>query len=459
MIIRRFIMNCKKLLCLLLLIFTLALITSCEDEPKPFTVEFDTDGGNYIPTQSVMPGEKVTAPEEPTKIGNYFYAWYYGEEKWDFDINTVNENIVLKASWIPYHTVTFDSDGGSLVPSQTVVNKIPCPAPEDPEKEGFIFAGWFYNNESWLFDVYEVTSDITLKAAWLPANTVKFDTDGGSIIGDIKVETGTLAQRPNSPVREGYIFIDWYLGSKVFDFETQVIDKDITLTALWTLAYRVRFDPDGGSTVGCKQVVANTVTTPPTPPTKDGFKFDGWYLDGVKWDFENTPVTSNITLKAKWIDANTFKVSFDLNNGLGNIPMQYVVGGDKATKPADPSKLTYTFKGWSYNGSIWNFDTDVVTEDIVLIAQWEVDPDQGILLPEDRLSYAVYFNSAGGTYVKDIRVLKHMSIGEMDKIPEDPIRPGYTFLGWYTADGFLWNMENDVVSDDMTLYARWQENK
>ena len=39
--------------------------------------------------------------------------------------------------------------------------------------------------------------------------------------------------------------------------------------------------------------------------------------------------------------------------------------------------------------------------------------------------------------------------------PAAPTRDGYTFLGWYTAEGEKWDFAKDVVTADMTLYAKW----
>lgn len=70
-----------------------------------------------------------------------------------------------------YHTVTFDSMGGSEVESQQVLDGNPVVRPEPPVREGYFLNGW-YTDEStsedseWAFDTDRVTSDITLYAGW-----------------------------------------------------------------------------------------------------------------------------------------------------------------------------------------------------------------------------------------------------------------------------------------------------
>ena len=63
-------------------------------------------------------------------------------------------------------TVTFDSDGGSEVASQEVMQGEKIVKPENPTKEGYIFKCWTYENEPWSFIGLPVVSDMTLVAIW-----------------------------------------------------------------------------------------------------------------------------------------------------------------------------------------------------------------------------------------------------------------------------------------------------
>ena len=63
-------------------------------------------------------------------------------------------------------TVTFDSDGGSAVPAQTVYRGRRAQEPTAPEKAGYTFAGWYNGDAAWTFGTDTVTADITLTAKW-----------------------------------------------------------------------------------------------------------------------------------------------------------------------------------------------------------------------------------------------------------------------------------------------------
>lgn len=65
-------------------------------------------------------------------------------------------------------TVTFDSDGGSAVTAQKVLNS-PAIKPAVPTKNGYLFAGWYLEDMQYAFDT-TVTTDITLKAHWTPTS-------------------------------------------------------------------------------------------------------------------------------------------------------------------------------------------------------------------------------------------------------------------------------------------------
>lgn len=69
-------------------------------------------------------------------------------------------------------------------------------------------------------------------------------------------------------------------------------------------------------------------------------------------------------------------------------------------------------------------------------------------------SWRVAFDAQGGSYVAPRYVAKNKMVSE----PVAPTRDGYTFLGWYTAEGEKWDFAKDVVTADMTLYAKWIKN-
>ena len=208
-------------------------------------------------------------------------------------------------------TVTFDSNGGSSVASQVVEKDDTAVKPTDPTRDGFIFDEWLLNGEPFDFTT-PITADITLEASWVDSTTaevykVTFNVDGE--ITTIDVLSGNQATKPANPTKEGYTFLGWYLDDEAFDFTTP-ITSDITLVARFSeneeqpdepevKKYTVTFDSNGGSKVASKTVNEGSTVSKPSNPTKKGYTFVGWQLNGKDYNF-STKVTSNITLVAKW---------------------------------------------------------------------------------------------------------------------------------------------------------------
>ena len=69
--------------------------------------------------------------------------------------------------------------------------------------------------------------------------------------------------------------------------------------------------------------------------------------------------------------------------------------------------------------------------------------------------YTVSFESNGGSEVSSQQV----EAGEHAVEPEDPVKSGYSFDGWYTAATLstLYDFINTAVIEDITLYAGWKE--
>lgn len=107
-----------------------------------------------------------------------------------------------------------------------------------------------------------------------------------------------------------------------------------------------------------------------------------------------------------------------------------------AGRPADPTKEGYTFIGW-YNGeSEWNFETPV-TEKLTLTAKWQIN------------RYTITFDTAGGSEVAPIT----QDYGTTITAPANPTKTGYTFAGWDKT------IPTTMPAGDMTITARWTENR
>ena len=62
--------------------------------------------------------------------------------------------------------------------------------------------------------------------------SVTFDTKGGTIYATQEVKPGEIAEVPEDPVMEGYIFLGWYVNDEMYDPDT-IINSDLTVIARW----------------------------------------------------------------------------------------------------------------------------------------------------------------------------------------------------------------------------------
>ena len=103
-------------------------------------------------------------------------------------------------------------------------------------------------------------------------------------------------------------------------------------------------------------------------------------IEGVSaksWELP-TPIGYPILKENPVVAPTQYKVTYDLSGGTGTVlPPEILVDADGTiTKPeVKISKYGYVFTGnWlKEDGTIWNFDTETVTSDVVLYAQWQAE--------------------------------------------------------------------------------------
>lgn len=162
------------------------------------------------------------------------------------------------------HTVTFDSDGGSVVEPQTINEGSKATKPtEDPIKVGYQFLGWFEEGAEEEFDFNDpITSNILLIASWVVEDNVFLVTfkDGDTVLAIENVISGGFATKPEDPTKAGFEFLGWFtaeIDGVQFDFSTQ-IDSEISLYAVWNEITTLIFESDF-SKVGNSNNIENVV--------------------------------------------------------------------------------------------------------------------------------------------------------------------------------------------------------
>ena len=409
---------------------------------------------------SIIGINSASTIQEPTIIreGYILDGWYRDatyQSKFNFESDLVITNLILYAKWTPIKPIiTFDSNGGSTVSSQTIGYKAQAQKPADPTLDGYLFDGWYTDRElTCAFDFSTlITGDTTLYAKWsIITYTVKFETNGGLPIADkfTNVDRGYKITEV-IPEKNDHTFIGWYLEPDFFTeftFDDRIVGNT-TLYAKWeAIRPVVTFNSNGGSEVTSQTIAYGGTAEMPQNPTKGGYTFGGWYRDAElteAFDF-STPLTRGITLYAKW-NLITYTISFDVGEeGATPIPDKFtnVERGYKISE-VTPEKNNHIFCGWYYDTDCFtefSYD-DMITSNITLYAKWEA------------VKPVITFDSNGGSEVASQTVEYKNAAIEPDK----PTKEGYKFVGWY-ADREL-AVKYDFATlllTHKTVYAKWEK--
>ena len=191
----------------------------------------------------------------------------------------------------------------------------------------------------------------------------------------------------------------------------------------------VTYDYGERGGIYAKQIVqAGEKAIQPDVPSRQGYQFTGWYLDDTKYDF-NAAVTGNMTLTAKWT-ANSYTITFDTDGGSEVAPITQGYG-TTITAPEAPTKIGYTFMGWTPE-----IPATMPAENITIKAQWRIN------------QYTITFNTDGGSAVAPIT----QDYGTDITAPEAPTKSGYTFAGWNPE------IPATMPAENLTITAQWRYN-
>jgi len=224
--------------------------------------------------------------------------------------------------------------------------------------------------------------------------TVSYNSGAGDATGSMAPSTFRTGRSYRVPgcgfTREGYEFTGWntaadgsgttlYAGHSLSNLASA--GQTATLYAQWEPAkYTVTFIANGAKydeqTVNHLELAA----APAADPSNAYSEFVGWYLGDAPYDF-STPVTSDLELKAHWIE-HTYTVEFDANGGEGSMaPMSFTYSQEKALTASSFTRKGYTFAGWNTaaDGSGTNYsDQQTVSRltaennaTVTLYARWE----------------------------------------------------------------------------------------
>jgi|GEM_PF-4775251 len=223
------------------------------------------------------------------------------------NIGTTNvSNIGISCANLPTYTLTYDTQGGSAVASQTDIGGATITLAAAPTLANYTFTGWNTNsagtgtNYSASSAFVMPSSATTLYAIWtINTVTLTFDANGGSSVNSITGNIGSALTAPASPTRVGYSFTGWNPT-----LPSTLPATNTTYTAQWQInSYSLSFDSNGGSSVSPINANFGTNVTAPAAPTRTGYTFTGWNPA-----LPSTVPAANTSYTAQW-QINRYNVS------------------------------------------------------------------------------------------------------------------------------------------------------
>ena len=447
---------------------------------KIFTVELDAQGGtiNSGNVLSYIYGVGTMLPSDVTKKGNTFKGW-----------ECTSENYTYTATLVDYGNTKLtlikavkDIFGYGLKEAKDIVDALPGTpfilGVELSQEEADALKTTLEEASG----VVEITAvgdgsagqilsslssleygNKTFEAVWEPNDySVVFNTVGG-MINDSLIEGYTFGdgvKLPANVTRRGYTFGGWFTNSSYdgipYDtiMPTEVGNREYW--AKWNVnTYKVSFEPNGGSVKdgAIDSYIYGVGVLLPTNVVKDGYTFDGWY-DNEQFNGERVSMISTASIDdqnfyAKWTIVD-YTITY--NNKGGVISGDYAVGyniGDTVVLPQTIARTGYEFAGWFNNSNCEGAAVDSLFGDETgnkeFWAKWLVN------------TYDVTLDANGGT-INSGNVTDY-TYGYGAVLPTEISRVGYTFAGWYNAEGerVVRITEDDFGEKSFTV--QWTPNK
>ncbi|MBR2381710.1 MAG: leucine-rich repeat protein [Clostridia bacterium] len=475
--------------------------------PNNYTITLNGNGATLDSTSVTATYGSAYALPTPTRTGYTFAGWL------DANGNQVTDgtwtglaDLALTASWTAnsYNitlggapldkTITLDQNyegstpttitltGGSVLNYPTTI----------PTRTGYYFTGWYTDSACTTKYTFsgDITSDMTLYAGWATQYSSYVNTN--TVIYPASYDSSnpySMYTSSTNSSSQNYIYfvanesgshtIYFKNGSSSSSYRNYIGVTNITAnttiystTRISNTSYSaITFDCNAGDVIvintyrysnseyvyfyfegfgantstatnaiadGTLAVTYNSAYTLPTP-TRPGYTFVGWFDENGSQVTDGTWTgVADLTLSASWT-ALSYNVTLDANGGTVSSTSQTVTYDTTWTLPT-PTKTGYTFNGWftsdgtRITDGTWNYTTD-----LALVASWSIVRNTITL---DGNGFTLDSTTITATY------------GESYTLPT-PTRTGYTFNGWFLADGTKVENGTWAGTADITLIASW----
>ena len=353
-------------------------------------MSFDSNGGTAVDTQkNVQYGTTATKPENPTREGYRFLGWFTKDGK-AFDFSTpITKSMTLTAKWeivnVDAYIIPITSDGTQLVGdgfdmalNTTTLGRVGLPGYENEDAVRIHFAT--FASSAGLADAEDYfpgTDPLVVKAVADLKNGLERRFAAG--VNEAKAD-GIMSKTEWTYLHVGELDdeedTNFLSGNLVFYSARFVTEDSEHVTGMPNAEYT-----HNAVAVYDYYLDGETITIPDAVPERYGYDFLGWSVKAVPAENDKllkagdtVTVDGDVVFTAQW-KLKEYTVSFDSKGGT-KVDSQIVEHGSTATKPGNPHRNDYTFKGWYLDGKKFDFSTPI-TGDITLVARWATKTSGG----------------------------------------------------------------------------------
>ena len=345
-----------------------------------------------------------------------------------------------------------------------------------------VYTVWFSANGGTFTVPEEKIEGIT----FYDKNKLPVDTTGNPAeYFTMEVQYGTVPNPPvalDAPQQNGFIFLGWRdSNNAILTVVTSAgqYSEQSPIKAYWTEGkYSITFVTNGGTAISDITDVlygADLSALLKDEPTRDGYSFAGWYYDSgwkTPVDDSDTMPSKDLVLYAKW-DVNSYKLTLNITFKDGTVEESVVKGAFKElgfTASVAPATNGYTVEitvPYETNLSALNTIKFGENGEYSLSGTWTHDADGNVLLtfmPASDYTVSGEFTKSAGDFTVTFYLIDGteyykttVSSGTVIKEEDlpNPIRTGYTFDGWFTAEGGKFEFTTPIKADT-NLYAHWE---
>lgn len=221
-----------------------------------------------------------------------------------------------------------------------------------------------------------------------------------------------------SPLHAGYEFLGWFENDEKVDcIEAGTIGNRIFTAKYQANRFNITYDANDGSPA-TTQVVTYGEEMVLKVPYRKGYSFKGWKYGNSNFEKTQCDFAYDITLIGEWL-INTYTLTFNSNGGsaVDSQKIEYLKVG---TKPQEPYKAGYLFKGWYLADSPYDFSSPIECDNTI-IAKWEI------------IMYNIKYNLYSATNALENKPTYTIE-DEIEFLA--PTKKGYTFEGWFLENTF-----------------------